>query len=257
MEFKPSYGFNPAVPPELTRSEAGDEHVCICVIKFFIIYFVILQVDQILVHQKLELLEVLLGCEMNNRYEIKNSVGQQIFSAVEQNDCCTRNFCGPSRSFTLRISDNNGQEVIQLAKPFRCTSCCCPCCQQEMEIQSPPGNPIGYVVQKWHPCLPKLSVLGASRELLLSIEGPVCVVSCCGDVDFQVIGSDGSVIGQISKQWSGLCKESLTDADNFGLTFPMDLDVKMKAVLLGACFLIDFMFFENVGDSGQTCSVFG
>lgn len=29
-----------------------------------------------------------------------------------------------------------------------------------------------------------------------------------------------------------------TDADYFGITFPMDLDVRMKAVMLGACFLI-------------------
>lgn len=29
-----------------------------------------------------------------------------------------------------------------------------------------------------------------------------------------------------------------TDADNFGVQFPMDMDVKMKATILGACFLI-------------------
>lgn len=29
-----------------------------------------------------------------------------------------------------------------------------------------------------------------------------------------------------------------TDADFFGINFPMDLDVRMKAVMLGACFLI-------------------
>ncbi|GCC39092.1 hypothetical protein chiPu_0022822, partial [Chiloscyllium punctatum] len=52
-------------------------------------------------------------------------------------------------------------------------------------------------------------------------------------------------IGRISKQWSGIAKEVLTDADNFGVQFPMDLNVKLKASLIGACFLIDFMFFER------------
>lgn len=47
-----------------------------------------------------------------------------------------------------------------------------------------------------------------------------------------------SVIGRISKQWTGFEAEAFTDADNFGLQFPMDLDVKIKAVILGACFLI-------------------
>lgn len=53
-------------------------------------------------------------------------------------------------------------------------------------------------------------------------------------------GKDGTgkPIGQIRKQWSGLLKEVFTDTDNFGIQFPMDMDVKMKAVLMGACFLI-------------------
>lgn len=45
-------------------------------------------------------------------------------------------------------------------------------------------------------------------------------------------------VGKISKQWSGLAKEAFTDTDNFGITFPRDLDVRMKATLLGAVFLI-------------------
>lgn len=55
----------------------------------------------------------------------------------------------------------------------------------------------------------------------------------------------GHEVGKISKQWSGLMREAFSDADLFGVTFPMDLDVRMKAVMLGACFLIvsDFRFF--------------
>lgn len=59
------------------------------------------------------------------------------------------------------------------------------------------------------------------------------------DVSLQVKTRDESRgVGRISKQWSGLLKEVFTDTDNFGIQFPMDLDVKVKAVLLGACFLI-------------------
>jgi len=54
----------------------------------------------------------------------------------------------------------------------------------------------------------------------------------------QVLTKDGQEIGKISKQWSGLVKEYFTDADNFGVQFPKDLDVKVKASLLGAVFLI-------------------
>ena len=55
----------------------------------------------------------------------------------------------------------------------------------------------------------------------------------------QVMSADESThVGQISKQWSGLAKEIFTDADNFGVTFPLDMDVKTKATMLGAVFLI-------------------
>lgn len=57
-------------------------------------------------------------------------------------------------------------------------------------------------------------------------------------VILQIVTLNGDEVGKISKQWSGLAREMFTDADFFGINFPMDLDVRMKAVMLGACFLI-------------------
>ena len=55
----------------------------------------------------------------------------------------------------------------------------------------------------------------------------------------KVVASDGKTeIGKISKQFSGLIKEYFTDADNFGVQFPLDLKVTMKAAMIGAVFLI-------------------
>ncbi|XP_045395376.1 phospholipid scramblase 1-like isoform X2 [Lemur catta] len=210
------------------------------------------QINQVLIHQQIELLEVLTGFETNNKYEIKNSLGQRVYFAVEDTDFCTRNCCGPSRPFTLRIIDNMGKEVITLTRPLRCSSCCFPCCLQELEIQAPPGVPVGYVIQNWHPCLPKFTIQNEKREDVLKITGPCVVCSCCADIDFEVKSLDEQiVVGKISKQWSGLLREAFTDADNFGIQFPLDLDVKMKAVMIGACFLIDFMFFEKTGNQEQ------
>ncbi|XP_039707522.1 phospholipid scramblase 1-like isoform X3 [Pteropus medius] len=214
------------------------------------------KIDQILIHQQVELLEVLIGFETNNKYEIKNSLGQRIYFAAEDTDCCTRNCCGASRPFTMRILDNMGREVMTLERPLRCTSCCCPCCLQEIEIHAPPGVPIGYVTQNWHPCLPKFTVQNERREDVLKIVGPCVVCSCCADIDFEIKSIDEeNVVGKISKQWTGFVREAFTDADNFGIQFPIDLDVKMKAVMLGACFLIDFMFFETSGGKEQRTGV--
>ncbi|TKC35456.1 hypothetical protein EI555_013562 [Monodon monoceros] len=213
--------------------------------------FLDFNIDQLLIHQQIELLEALTGFETCNKYEIKNSLGQRIYFAAEDTDCCTRNCCGPSRPFTMRILDNMGREVITLERPLRCTSCCFPCCLQEIEIQAPPGVPVGYVTQTWHPCLPKFTLQNERREDVLRLTGPCIVCSCCADVDFEIKSLDDKyVVGKISKQWTGLVRELFTDVDNFGIQFPLDLDVKMKAVMLGACFLIVSLFLLIWGIDG-------
>ena len=94
---------------------------------------------------------------------------------------------------------------------------------------------------------PRYTIRDDRGNCVLKVEGPICTWSCFGsDVEFKVLSADGSrEVGMVTKQWSGLVKEAFTDADNFSLTFPIDLDVKVKATLLGAVFLIDFMFFEK------------
>lgn len=209
-------------------------------------------IDQLLVHQQVELLEAFIGFESANKYEVKNSLGQKVYFAAEDNDCLTRNCCGPMRPFEMKILNNFGNEVLHLYRPLRCDSCWFPCCLQKMEVSSPPGTIIGYVTQEWSILIPKFRIENAAGDTVLCIEGPFCTFNICGDVEFKVLSHDGSTeVGKISKQWTGFVKETFTDTDNFGISFPMDLDVKIKAVLLGACFLIDFMFFEKSGNKEQ------
>ena len=47
-----------------------------------------------------------------------------------------------------------------------------------------------------------------------------------------------STIGKISKYWSGFVNNVFTNTANFGIQVPVDLDVRIKAVMIGACFLI-------------------
>ena len=202
-------------------------------------------VDQLLVKQKVEVLEVITGFETANKYKVMNSLGQDVYKAKEDTGCCTRQCCGPARPFDMNITDNSGLEVIHLNRPLRCDNCCFPCCLQEVEVSSPPGSVIGTVEQEWSILYPRFVIKDQSGTPVLKIEGPLCPCSCGGDVDFKVVTMEGREVGMITKQWSGLLREAFTDADNFGISFPLDLDVKVKATLLGALFLIDFMYFEQ------------
>ncbi|XP_029473210.1 phospholipid scramblase family member 5-like [Rhinatrema bivittatum] len=205
-----------------------------------------MELDQIIIHQQVELLEVILGTETSNKYEIKNNLGQRVYFAMEENVFFDRNFCGPIRSFTMRITDNKGREVINVIRPLRCNSCLFPCYLQELEVQAPPGATVGFIVQNWDPLLPKFTIQNEGREDVLRIIGPYTTCGCFGDVDFEVKTlNEDSTIGKISKYWSGFVNDVFTNADNFGIQFPVDLDVKMKAAMMGACFLIDLMFFDH------------
>ncbi|XP_050996288.1 phospholipid scramblase family member 5 [Acomys russatus] len=204
------------------------------------------QLDLIIIHQQVELLGMILGTETSNKYEIKNSLGQRIYFAVEESICFNRNVCSTLRACTLRITDNSGQEVITVNRPLRCNSCWCPCYLQELEIEAPPGTIVGYVAQKWDPFQPKFTIQNANKEDILKIVGPCANCGCFGDVDFEVKTVDEKLtIGKISKYWSGFVNDVFTNADNFGIHVPADLDVALKAAMIGACFLFDFMFFEH------------
>lgn len=101
------------------------------------------------------------------------------------------------------------------------------------------GQLLGSVSQDWSIFCPKFTIKDASGESVLKVEGPFCTYSICGDVEFQVLSLDKETkVGKITKQWTGLAREMFTDADYFGVTFPLDLSVHIKAVLLAATFLI-------------------
>ena len=71
-------------------------------------------VDHLLIKQHVEMLEAFTGWESANKYRVFNTLGQDVFYAKEDNDCCTRMCCGPGRPFEMNIVDNLGREVIHL-----------------------------------------------------------------------------------------------------------------------------------------------
>ena len=115
-------------------------------------------------------------------------------------------------------------------------------------METPAGMVLGYVVQNWSLCKCDLTIQNANGEKLLGILGPCCVCDCFCENNFVVYDVNENPVGNIQKQFSGLIKEAFTDADNFGITFPMDLEVNSKALLLGTVFLVDFMYFEKSGN---------
>ncbi|XP_017744803.1 PREDICTED: phospholipid scramblase 1-like isoform X1 [Rhinopithecus bieti] len=203
------------------------------------------QTNQLTVCQDFDPLGVLRKFETSKTYEILNNQGQIIYFAEERNNCFLRHLCGFSRPFTITIYDNVGRDVLALHKALKCSCCWSRCCLQKLKVEAPPGETIGYVYQYFHPFLPKFKIKNENKEEVMKIRGPWLVFSCLRDLNFNLLTLDEEmVIGKISKQYSGFVRGILTNGEKFGIQFPFDLDVKIKALMLGATFLIDYMYFE-------------
>ncbi|KAK8720486.1 hypothetical protein OTU49_013282 [Cherax quadricarinatus] len=206
------------------------------------------QLDQVAIQQIVKMCEVMTALEFKNKYILKNSVGQEFLFAQEHSTFCSRHFLANVRPFQTAFTNNCGQEVMRLNRPLKCANCCSPCCLQVMEVSNL-GQMMGSVHQEWSFCTPwaaKFTIKNPSNDILYWVKAPCCVCSCGGDVIFQVFSADCEVVvGRIIKTWRGFFSECATDADNFTVTFPQSIDVRHKALILGAAFLIDILYFER------------
>jgi hypothetical protein len=219
------------------------------------------------IKQRVEVIEVLTGFETANEYDILGTTAmgmQPVFFAAEQSNCCTRNLCGSSRSFTMNIfSQANGfrpstQPLFTIERPLRCKPPLCCCYLQELTVNDAAGAAIGRLEQHYDCCGSDMSVL-VGTAVVFKIAGPCCVCDgpCCGDQEFFITTPQGEHIStpagdaRITKMGArgieGVATEMYTAADNFGCTFPPTATPMAKAVLLAAVFMIDFLFFENGG----------
>ncbi|XP_075527066.1 phospholipid scramblase 2-like [Dermacentor variabilis] len=173
-------------------------------------------------------------------------MNQFVFSVTEDFNFVWRGI-GTMRPFQMALRDSRKAEVLRLDRPLRCDSCLCFCCLQTMDVRDGSGATIGSLRMEFTLIYPKFSVLNSENNAVLLIIGPCCTRSiCCEDVEFDIVTMDGvTKIGAITKVWGGTYKEVFTVADNFAITFPLDLEVKTKALLLGAVILLDRIYFEG------------
>lgn len=206
-------------------------------------------------------LEALSGFETENQYDIfgmQGGLSQQVLYAAEQSECCGRQCCGSSRAFKMHLFGvgDTSRPLLSIDRPLRCKPPVGCCYLQELTVYdgAPGGAPIGMLRQQYTCCASEFSVV-VGQVLCYRIHGPICVCDgpFCGDQVFHIVDPLGQRIvtpggeARITKMAGNFVEEAVTDADNFGCTFPLDATPHQKAVLLAAVFLIDFLFFEDGG----------
>ena len=192
--------------------------------------------SQLMVKQQNERGEIITGFETKNKYAIFDSQGNQLYFAAERKGSWfARQFLKASRPFELAILDNAGHQVMNVSRPFRFFF-------PEVTVRDENNKVLGIVKKKFSIISKRYCLYDAAGKELFTLKGPLLK-----PWTFNIMKHDQEV-GKITKKWSGLMKESFSDADNFGVIFPNNADVSVKAFILGVVFLIDFVHFENKGD---------
>ncbi|XP_064462152.1 phospholipid scramblase 2-like [Ornithodoros turicata] len=211
--------------------------------------------NQLVIKQRVELAEALLHFETRNKYIACNNQGQNVYYLAEESGMCVRNCMDATRCFEMYVWDTQNRIVMRFLRPLRWRStyqyCCCCCLLQEIEVQVPPDQTVGFVFEECTIFRTSYSICDRRMKPLMRVQGPwlTCSTPCATDVKFSIRSLHDIEIGVIAKEWSGLIKEAFTDADTFSVTFPVDMDVDVKACILGCAILIDYMYFENTTDT--------
>ena len=189
--------------------------------------------NAIVIQQKKEWGEIITDFETKNRYAVFSPDGEELFFAAEEGGSfLLRWFLKALRPFKIRILDTQGKSVLSLHRPFRFYF-------HIVEIFDNQGKLVGTIKKQFSILRRIYSVNAPSEQEIYQLFGPLL-----HPWTFNIYQDDKEV-GNITKKWSGLLKETFTDSDNFGITFPPGADTNQKSILLGAVFLIDFVHFEN------------
>ena len=234
--------------------------------------------QEVIIEQKIELLEVLTGCESANRYNVylldKDKTKKFLFKCKEISNWCCRNCCFSNmRAFDLKMvhiinsnkNTNYKKTIAEFNRKFECTCFCCSRPKMEGIIFGEGENgmkrikkSIGGVIETFS-CGPFLFVYGSNNEIRWKIYAEYCQCGfCCRDtsfgkcyeVDFWIYDANSDMqvnkpVGNIHKVFKGL-SELMTDSDAFILTFPKKATPIERLMLVGAVIMIDYRYFESM-----------
>ncbi|XP_067216327.1 phospholipid scramblase 2-like isoform X2 [Linepithema humile] len=194
-------------------------------------------VEQLEIQQIVDLSTLLGRTERGTQYRVKVPRAETLFLATESKWETQSRMFGWYKGYVLNVLDPCGETAFVIRKDPSLMHVS----REKITVES--TDLIGSVEQNFSLIGPSFTVYNASKEPLCNIYGPnIC--GCCmyKEAQFQVISSDGShQVATLMHQWDHLTVDYI-----LLLTFPIETDVKLKSLLLGASFLIEYLYFERI-----------
>ncbi|XP_069673842.1 phospholipid scramblase 2-like [Periplaneta americana] len=202
-------------------------------------------VVEVSIQQTVELIDILAYVESENRFQVKVPQGETLYVAAESSSKTQRMCCASNRGFEMRLFDHSQQEALRFTRKLACSSWLFGCCLQELQVFSDVDLYAGSVVQEWSVGAPTFQLQNSSGQIVYRLVGPASATTCCGSnyqAKFDVVSPDCTTsMGSIVHAWDNMSSDY-----NLTVTFPtVEVTTEMKGVILGAAFLLEYMYFET------------
>ena len=232
------------------------------------------QIKSLIIEQKIDILEIISGCENANRYHIytpsPRGKKKYLFKCFEISNCFFRNCCpSNSRKFDLKIQyltifpNKKKKNFAFLTKNFNCKNLNC-CTDPEIKVNIISNyssvekyNYVGSIkeIGTGCKCDPIFLINDKQKKIKYKITtdyyqiGFFCKnnsLGKCYEVDFYIynFNDDNKPCGIIHKYYQGL-SELVGDSDAYIINFPSDANVIDKILLIGCVIMIDYHYFES------------
>ncbi|XP_055623706.1 phospholipid scramblase 3-like [Toxorhynchites rutilus septentrionalis] len=187
------------------------------------------------IEQTYDLNELLSAVSSENRYTIRGPSNEALYAASEtsnSNDRCW----GSLRPFQLSLIDRSHHEVLLLKKNLGCGVLCCFCRTQFLEMWATPGDLIGCIQQDFGLTSREIILMNGDLNTMFRITVPLAeAIRMPKETHFRVMDRDlRSQKGTITRAWN---VGSSSYTNNIYFNEP-ELDVRLKALFLGAAFLL-------------------
>lgn len=174
----------------------------------------------------------------DSSFIVNNNVGQHIYQVKARTSCLSNFLCASRRKYEMSLLDYNNTEVMNFLRTSE------RCGWRSLEVYASFNTLIGKIIEdKNRGSLPIYNILDPINEVLFR----VVVIASPPESNayiFGVMPTDGdNLVGKIKQESNGTLKKLLRN--NFmTVQYFINLDAKIKALILGASFLIDLIYFE-------------
>ncbi|XP_025262802.1 phospholipid scramblase 3-like [Camponotus floridanus] len=186
----------------------------------------LMELDYLSVKQTFGLLQFFSGRDTGNNYVVMDISGEPVFYVAIESSFFSRLLSCETPTFEFIVYDRYRlQEILRMIRLFN---------SKTLEVYS--GNTLlGSVTQEWSHCEIVFYIRDASGQPVLIIKN----ISRFCQIIFKVESTDDEhSVGTIQQQSSDGSCFNISEL-SFDINFPRDLDVKMKALLLGAYLFLD------------------